>query len=94
MSGGRTQRGAAVVMAMLAVAIAATLVAGTFWRQEVWLRRVDNELSFAQAQWLMRGTIDWARVILAEDARTSRIIRAGRCIADTRLATPAAPPPI
>ncbi len=84
-----SQRGAAVVMAMLAVAIAATLVAGTFWRQEVWLRRVENELSFAQAQWLMRGTIDWARVILAEDARTSRVDHLGEPwalqIADTRL---------
>jgi len=85
----RSQRGAAVVMAMLTVAIAATLVAGTFWRQEVWLRRVENELSFAQAQWLMRGVIDWARVILAEDARTSRVDHLGEPwalqIADTRL---------
>jgi general secretion pathway protein K len=85
----RSQRGAAVVMAMLTVAIAATLVAGTFWRQEVWLRRVENELSFAQAQWLMRGAIDWARVILAEDARTSRVDHLGEPwalqIADTRL---------
>ncbi|HXV07752.1 MAG TPA: type II secretion system minor pseudopilin GspK [Burkholderiales bacterium] len=85
----RSQRGGAVVMAMLAVAIAATLVAGTFWRQEVWLQRVENELSFAQAQWLMRGVIDWARVILAEDARTSRVDHLGEPwalqIADTRL---------
>ena len=85
----RAERGAAVVMAMLTVAVAATLVAGAFWRQEVLLQRVENELSFAQTQWLMRGAIDWARVILAEDARTSRVDHLGEPwalqIADTRL---------
>jgi general secretion pathway protein K len=55
----------------------------------VLLRRVENELSYAQAQWLMRGAIDWVRVILAEDARTSRVDHLGEPwalhIADTRL---------
>jgi general secretion pathway protein K len=71
------QRGAAVVMAMLVVAVAATLVTGAFWRQSVIARQAENELSFAQAKWLMRGAIDWAGVILAEDARTSRVDHAG-----------------
>jgi len=73
----RTERGAAVVMAMLVVAVAATLVTGAFWRQSVIARQAENELSFAQAKWLMRGAIDWAGVILAEDARTSRVDHAG-----------------
>lgn len=73
----RAERGAAVVMAMLVVAVAATLVTGAFWRQGVIARQAENELSFAQAKWLMRGAIDWASVILAEDARTSRVDHAG-----------------
>jgi general secretion pathway protein K len=73
----RAERGAAVVMAMLVVAVAAMLVTGAFWRQSVIARQAENELSFAQAKWLMRGAIDWAGVILAEDARTSQVDHAG-----------------
>jgi general secretion pathway protein K len=85
----RAERGAAVVMAMLVVAVAATLVTGAFWRQSVIARQAENELSFAQAKWLMRGAIDWAGVILAEDARTSQVDHAGEPwavpLADTHL---------
>ena len=85
----RSQRGAAVVMAMLVVAVTATLVAGAFWRQSVVARQAENELSYAQAKWLLRGAIDWAGVILREDARTSSVDHAGEPwavpLADTHL---------
>jgi general secretion pathway protein K len=85
----RSQRGAAVVMAMLVVAVTATLVAGAFWRQSVVARQAENELSYAQAKWLIRGAIDWAGVILREDARTSSVDHAGEPwavpLADTHL---------
>jgi general secretion pathway protein K len=85
----RAERGAAVVMAMLIVAVAATLVAGAFWRQSVIARQAENELSYAQAKWLIRGAIDWAGVILREDARTSSVDHAGEPwavpLADTHL---------
>jgi general secretion pathway protein K len=85
----RSQRGAAVVMAMLVVAVTATLVAGAFWRQSVVARQAENELSYAQAKWLIRGAIDWAAVILREDARTSSVDHAGEPwavpLADTHL---------
>jgi len=74
---GNAQRGAAVVMAMLVVAVTATLVTGAFWRQSVIARQAENELSFAQAKWLIRGAIDWAGVILREDARTSSVDHVG-----------------
>ncbi|MGH6690871.1 MAG: type II secretion system minor pseudopilin GspK [Gammaproteobacteria bacterium] len=84
-----TQRGAAVVMAMLVVAVTATLVTGAFWRQSVIARQAENELSFAQAKWLIRGAIDWAGVILREDARTSSVDHIGEPwavpLADTHL---------
>jgi general secretion pathway protein K len=86
---GRAQRGAAVVMAMLVVAVTATLVTGVFWRQSVIMRQAENELSYAQAKWLIRGAIDWAGVILREDARTSSVDHLGEPwavpLADTHL---------
>jgi general secretion pathway protein K len=85
----REQHGAAVVMAMLVVAVTATLVTGVFWRQNVILRQAENELSYAQAKWLIRGAIDWAGVILREDARTSSVDHLGEpwatTLADTHL---------
>ena len=85
----RAERGAAVVMAMLVVAVTATLVAGVFWRQSVIMRQAENELSYAQAKWLIRGAIDWAGVILREDARTSSVDHTGEPwavpLADTHL---------
>jgi general secretion pathway protein K len=86
---GQAERGAAVVMAMLVVAVTAMLVSGVFWRQNVLLRQAENELSYAQAKWLIRGAIDWAGVILREDARTSSVDHFGEPwavpLADTQL---------
>ena len=83
------QRGAAVVMAMLVVAVTATVVTGAYWRQSVIARQAENELSFAQAKWLIRGAIDWAGVILREDGRTSSVDHVGEPwavpLADTHL---------
>jgi general secretion pathway protein K len=86
---GGPERGAAVVMAMLVVAMTATLVTGAFWRQSVVARQAENELAYAQAKWLIRGAIDWAGVILREDARTSSVDHTGEPwavpLADTHL---------
>jgi general secretion pathway protein K len=83
------QRGTAVIMAMLVVAAAATLVSGALWQQNALMRETENELAYAQARWLIRGAIDWAGVILLEDARTSSVDHRGEPwavpLADTRL---------
>ena len=84
-----TQRGTAVIMAMLVVAVAAALVSGAMWQQSALIRETENELHYSQARWLLRGAIDWAGVILREDARTSSVDHAGEPwsvpLADTRL---------
>jgi general secretion pathway protein K len=84
-----SQRGTAVIMAMLIVAAAATLVSGAMWQQSALIRETENELEYAQARWLIRGAIDWAGVILREDARTSSVDHPGEPwavpLADTRL---------
>jgi general secretion pathway protein K len=85
----RRERGAAIIMAMLVVAVTATLVAGTYWRQSIVLRQAENELAYAQAKWLLRGAIDWTSLILREDARTSPVDHLGEPwavpLADTHL---------
>jgi general secretion pathway protein K len=85
----RRERGTAVIMAMLIVAAAATLVSGAMWQQSALIRETENELEYAQARWLIRGAIDWAGVILREDARTSSVDHPGEPwavpLADTRL---------
>ena len=76
-------------MAMLIVAAVATLVSGAMWQQNALIRETENELAQAQARWLIRGAIDWAGVILREDARTSSVDHRGEPwavpLADTRL---------
>lgn len=85
----RRERGAAIIMAMLVVAATATLVAGAYWRQSIVLRQAENELAYAQAKWLIRGAMDWAGLILREDARISAVDHLGEPwavpLADTHL---------
>ena len=85
----RAERGSAVILAMLVVAVAATLVSGALWQQSALIRETENELAYTQAKWLLRGAIDWAGVILQEDARTSSVDHRGEPwavpLADTRL---------
>lgn len=58
------QRGAAIITALLVVALAAILVSGLLWRQQVQIRRVENQRLRDQAQWAARSATDWTRFIL------------------------------
>lgn len=72
--GGRSanaHRGAAVVAALLVVALATTVVAGLFVRENVTVRGVENRLALSQTRWVERAALDWARVILRVDGATS-----------------------
>lgn len=66
MHGGR-QRGAAIVTVLLIVTLATVVVSNLFWREHVAVRSVENRLALAQTRWIERGTIDYARMILAVD---------------------------
>ena len=68
--GNITQRGAALLMAMLTVALVATLAAGALWQQWRSVEIEASERSRVQASWILSGALDWARLILREDART------------------------
>ncbi|MFN7644258.1 MAG: type II secretion system minor pseudopilin GspK [Burkholderiales bacterium] len=65
------QRGAAIITAMLVVTLAAVVVSSLFWRQHVAVRSVENRLALAQARWIERAALDWAKVILRADARAT-----------------------
>jgi len=66
------QRGAAVLLAMLTVALVATLSASAYWQQwQAWaVERAQQQ--HAQAAWLLSGALDWTRLILREDARAGQ----------------------
>lgn len=41
------------------------------WRQQVQLRRIENQRLLAQAQWIARASLDWTRLVLRSEADTS-----------------------
>ncbi|WP_277186741.1 type II secretion system minor pseudopilin GspK [Caballeronia sp. BR00000012568055] len=65
------QRGVAIISALLVVALSAILVSGMLWRQQVQVRRIENQRLLAQAQWISRSALDWTRLILRSEADTS-----------------------
>ena len=62
------QKGAALLAALLTVALVTTLAAGAMWQQWRGFEVESAERHRAQARWLLLGSLDWARVILREDA--------------------------
>jgi general secretion pathway protein K len=67
----QSQRGAAIISALLVVALSAILVSGMLWRQQVQVRRIENQRLIAQAQWVARGALDWTRLVLRSEADTT-----------------------
>ncbi len=62
------QKGAALLAALLTVALVTTLAVGAMWQQWRGFEVESAERHRAQARWLLIGSLDWARVILREDA--------------------------
>jgi general secretion pathway protein K len=65
------QRGVAIISALLVVALSAIIVSGLLWREQVQVRRIENQRLLAQAQWISRSALDWTRLILRSEADTS-----------------------
>ena len=64
------QAGAALLTAMLTVALVASLAAGALWQQWRSVEVEAAERARVQSLWLLTGALDWARLILREDARS------------------------
>jgi len=66
------QQGVAIIMALLLTTLAITIIASLFWQQQVQVRAIENQRLQLQKQWILRGALDWAALILRDDAKYSR----------------------
>ncbi|MGI4721554.1 MAG: type II secretion system minor pseudopilin GspK [Janthinobacterium lividum] len=62
------QRGVAVVTALLLTTLAISIVASLFWQQQVQVRTLENQRLQLQTKWILRGALDWASVVLRQEA--------------------------
>ena len=83
------QRGVAVVTALLLTTLAISIVASLFWQQQVQVRSMENQRLQLQTQWILRGALDWASLVLRQDAYTSQFTSLDQVwatpLAETRL---------
>ena len=79
MSGLRTialphrQHGAALLTAMIIVALVATLAGSMVWQQWRAIQVEAAERARTQSAWILSGALDWARLILREDAKNGAV---------------------
>ena len=71
------QRGAALLTAMIIVTLIATLAASMVWQQWRAIQVETAERARSQSAWLLSGALEWARLILKEDARNGGATRLG-----------------
>ncbi len=68
----RRQRGVAVITALLLTTLAISIVASLFWQQQVEVRSMENQRLNLQTRWILRGALDWASLVLRQDAIDNR----------------------
>jgi general secretion pathway protein K len=87
----RTQAGAALLLAMVILTLVAALSAGMVWQQSRAVQIEAAGRADAQAEWVLNGALDWARLILREDTRTGGADHLGEPwatpLAESRLST-------
>lgn len=85
------ERGAALLTAMIIVALIATLSASMLWQQWRAVQVEAAERARTQSAWILSGALDWARLILREDARNGGTDHLGEPwavpLAEARLST-------
>ena len=83
------QRGVAIITALVVVAAATVAVSAMLWRESIAVRKVENQAALGEARWLARSSIEWARLVLLQDARTSTVDHLGEIwalpLAETRV---------
>jgi len=63
----------AVITAILVVALVASAASFMAWQQQLWVRQVSNFNEQAQSRVVMLAALQWARAILAQDARDNNV---------------------
>jgi general secretion pathway protein K len=61
-----------LLLAMVILALVATVTAGMVWQQTRAVQVEAAERARGQAAWILSGALDWARLILREDLRTNQ----------------------
>jgi general secretion pathway protein K len=59
-----------MITAMVIVVLVATLAAGMMWQQWRAVQVESAERSREESYWILQGALDWARLILREDAKS------------------------
>jgi general secretion pathway protein K len=67
-----SENGSATITALIVVGVAAVVISGLVWRQQLQIHNIENIRDRTQAQWLQHGMIDFARLVLTQDMRTSQ----------------------
>lgn len=84
-----SQKGSALITALLVIGLCSTLIAGMAWQQRLQISHVEVLRNKVQVNWLQRGAVDWARLILTEDAKANTFDHLGEVwslpIADSQL---------
>lgn len=65
------QDGVAVILVLLIVALSTSIAAYIAQQQNLWQRQIEAQFDHTQARRLGIAGIDWARAILADDARSN-----------------------
>lgn len=73
----RHQGGAAVLVAMLVVAMAAMAASSFMFRSQVEWRRLENFMRVDQAHWILRTAERWGAAVLRDDSRQSSVDHPG-----------------
>ncbi len=66
-SSRKAQSGAALISAMLVVTLVATLASVALWQQWRHLEVESAERHRVKSSWLLKGALDWSRLILREE---------------------------
>jgi general secretion pathway protein K len=62
---------------MLIVALAASAAAILLQQQELAVRQLESARDYEQARWVLKGSAQWARTVLLQDARANHIDHRG-----------------
>jgi general secretion pathway protein K len=85
------QSGAALLTAMIIVALVATLAGSMVWQQWRAVQVEAAERARTQSAWILAGALDWAQLILREDAKSGALDHLGEPwavpLAEARLST-------
>jgi general secretion pathway protein K len=84
-------RGTALLLALVILALIATLAAGMIAQQQRAIAVEAAERARAQSAWVLLGALDWARLVLREDGRSGKVDDLGEPwavpLAEARLST-------